>query len=75
MVWTVTNAIKAINDKAAAGESVASKAGTSSPITVKEQTSFTITIKRLITIGLKSNADIAKVKRQRTEIDANNVIA
>jgi hypothetical protein len=42
---------------------------------VREQTSFIITAKRLVTIGFKGNTDMARVKRQGTEIDANNVIA
>jgi hypothetical protein len=75
MVQTAANAIKAINNKAVAGENVASKARTSSLIAVKEQTSFIITAERPVTISLKSNADMARVKRQGTEIDANNVIA
>jgi hypothetical protein len=74
MVWTAADAIKAINDEAAAGESVASRAGTSSLMAVREQTSFIITAERLVTVGLKGNADIARVKRQGTEINANNVI-
>jgi hypothetical protein len=75
MVWTAANVIEAIDDKAAAGESVASRAETSSLIAIREQTSFIITAERPVTIGLKGNADIARVKRQRTEINANNVIA
>jgi hypothetical protein len=42
---------------------------------VREQTGFIITIKRPVTIDLKDNTDIARVKRQGTEIDVNNVIA
>jgi hypothetical protein len=75
MVQTAANTIKAINNKAAASENVASKAGTSSLIAIKEQTSFIITAEKLVTISLKSNTDIARVKRQKTKIDANNVIA
>jgi hypothetical protein len=41
---------------------------------VREQTSFIITAEGLVTISLKSNTDMAGVKRQGTEIDANNVI-
>jgi hypothetical protein len=74
MVWTAADAIEAINNKAAAGESVASKAGTSSLIAVRERTSFIITVEELVTIGFKGNTDIAGVKRQRTEINVNNVI-
>jgi hypothetical protein len=75
MVQTAANAIEAIDNKAAAGESVASRAGTSSLIAVRERTSFTITTEGPVTIGLEDNADMARVKRQGTEIDANNVIA
>jgi hypothetical protein len=62
MVQTAANAIKAIDNEAVTGESVASRAGTSSLIIIKEQTSFIITTKRPVTIGLKDNTDIAKVK-------------
>jgi hypothetical protein len=51
------------------------KAKTSSLIVVREQTSFIITTKGPVTISLKNNTDIAKVKRRGTEINANNVIA
>jgi hypothetical protein len=63
MVQTAANVIKAINNKAVAGKSVASRAKTSSLIAVKEQTGFIITIKRLVIISLKNNTDIAKIKR------------
>jgi hypothetical protein len=75
MVQTAANTIKAINNKAVAGESIVSRARTSSPIAVKERTGFIITIERLVTISLKGNTDIARVKRQGTEINANNIIA
>jgi hypothetical protein len=75
MVQTAADVIKAIDNKAAAGESIVSRAGTSSPMAIREQTGFIITTERPVTIGLKSNTDMARVKRQGTEIDINNVIA
>jgi hypothetical protein len=41
---------------------------------VRERTGFIITIERPVTVGLKGNTDMAKIKRWRTEIDTNNVI-
>jgi hypothetical protein len=75
MVQTAADVIKAIDNKAAAGKSVTSRAGTSSPMAVRERTSFIITTEELVIIGLKNNTDITKVKRQGIKIDANNVIA
>jgi hypothetical protein len=75
IVQTAANTIEAINNEATAGESVANKARTSSPIAVREQTSFIITTKRPVTISLKDNTNIARVKRQGTKINANNIIA
>jgi hypothetical protein len=62
MVQIAADIIKAIDNKAAADESIASRAKTSSLITVRERTSFIITVKRLVTIGLKGNTNMARVE-------------
>jgi hypothetical protein len=62
IVQIAADVIKAINNKTVAGESIVSKARTSSFIAVKKRTSLTITAKRPVTISLKGNTNIAKIK-------------